>query len=174
MTAEDNGAVSSPDAGPAPAGDALPDVRAYGLSRPVALRLLGGVLVVLGAAVLVVAVLVAALSLPSVVLLVAALVSLFVLLGVGGVLVGRIWLVRLDRDGYRVRGVRGVGRPGARWSDVEDAVVTKIAGEPCVVLRLRNGDASTVPVRMLDVDPEAFVRELRQRLDIGRGYQRLR
>jgi len=146
----------------------------YRLSQPLALRLMGGFLAVLGGLVFVVTLLVGVLTLPIVVLgitVVAAVVLVFV---VGAFLTRRAWMVRLDATGYRVRYVRGVGKAQGRWADVEDAVVTKVAGEPCVVLRSRTGETTTIPVRVLGVDPEEFVRELRIRLDHGRGYKRLR
>jgi hypothetical protein len=156
------------------AADRTPGRIDYRLSQPLALRLMGGFLAVLGGAVFVVTVLVGVLSLPIVVLGISVVLAVVLVFVVGTLLTRRAWMVRLDDAGYRVRYVRGVGRAQARWADVEDAVVTKVAGEPCVVLRLRAGGTTTIPVRVLGVDPEEFVRELRQRLDHGRGYKRLR
>ena len=50
--------------------------------------------------------------------------------------------------------------------------LARIGGEPCVVLRLRAGGTTTIPVRVLGADPEEFVRELRRRLDHGRVVTR--
>jgi hypothetical protein len=41
------------------------------------------------------------------------------------------------------------------------------------VLRLRDGRTTTIPVRLLDTDPDAFVRAVSAYLDRGRGYRRL-
>ncbi len=79
----------------------------------------------------------------------------------------RGWVFRATDDGYRVQWVRGVGTESARWSDVEDAVTATVAGAPVVQLRLRDGRSSTVPVQMLAVDREQFVRELQQHLQQG-------
>ena len=56
-------------------------------------------------------------------------------------------MVRLDDEGYQVRFVRGAGVKQARWKDVEDVVATTVADERCVVLRLRDGRTTTIPVR---------------------------
>lgn len=101
------------------------------------------------------------------------------LLGVCGVAVLAWWLlraayvVRVDEHGYRTRFLRGVGTERARWKDVEDAVATHVAGDPCVVLRLRDGRSTTIPVTALAVDRERFVRELQERLQHGHKLRRL-
>ena len=84
----------------------------------------------------------------------------------------RRYVVRLDDTGYRVRFVRGVGRAQARWTDVEDLATTHVSGSPCIVLRLRDGATSTVPVDLIEGDREELVDELRRRLDAGHGYRR--
>ena len=95
-------------------------------------------------------------------------------LAVAGVLLGRGGtVVRLDDVGYRIRFVRGVGRSHARWTDVSDLTTAVVSGTPCVVLRLRDGASSTVPVNLLEGDREEFVDELQRRLDAGHGYRRL-
>jgi hypothetical protein len=123
--------------------------------------MLGGLLLVL------VTVLVAVLRLsPDLIVLTALAIILLVF--VGGVVIGRgAYVVRLGDEGYRVRFVRGAGVKQARWSDVADAVTTDVAGSPCVVLRLKDGRSTTIPVEVMAGDREAFVRELRAHL--GRG-----
>jgi hypothetical protein len=155
--------------GPAPGAGA----REYGLAPALRVRLWGAALVVTGAviAALALAVLVADLS--------GALVAIPLLVGaaglvvLGGVLARRWYVVRLDDIGYRVRFVRGVGRTQARWADVEDLTTAVIGGARCVVLRLRDGTSSTVPVNLIAGDQEEFVDELQRRLDSGHGYRRL-
>jgi hypothetical protein len=102
-----------------------------------------------------------------------------VVAGALAVLGAAIWLgrfgtiVRFDEDGYQVRMLRGAGVRSARWSDVEDSVTTTSAGQDCVVIRLRDGRTTTVPVSVLAVTPQQFVDDLRTRLNKGRGYRRL-
>lgn len=146
----------------------------YRFSRPLAARLAGFALACLGLVVFAVTVAVGLLGMPVVVLTVTVAAAAAVILAVAVVLARRPAVVRLDETGYRVRLVRGVGTAEARWSDVEDVVATTVAGERCVVLRLRDGRTTTVPVRVLEADPDAFVRELASRLDRGHGYRRVR
>lgn len=167
--ASHNGAVSDPTSGPSSASGP----RDYGLARALRARLLGALLMVTGVVVVAVGVLVAAVDLAGVV--VAALVVLVVLEVVlaGAVLLGRWYVVRLDETGYRVRFVRGVGQPQARWTEVEDLATAVAGGTKCVVLRLRDGRTTTIPVNVIEGDREAFVDELQRRLDAGHGYRRL-
>jgi len=145
----------------------------YPLARAVRVRLLGSVLAALGLVVLVLTVVLAAVRPPSGVV-VAAVAAVVVVAVAIGVVLGRRWyVVRLDDTGYRVRFVRGVGRSQARWTEVEDLTTAVAAGTACVVLRLRDGDVSTVPVNLVEGDREAFVDELQRRLDAAHGYRRL-
>jgi hypothetical protein len=146
----------------------------YRFSSAFVARLLGGVLVLVGAVVLVLALLVALAGLPVGVLSAGVVVGLLVFLATGLLLVRGGAVVRLDDDGYRVRLVRGAGVKQARWKDVEDVVTTTVAGQPCVQLRLRDGRTTTLPVGVLAGDNETFVRGLQQRLDTGHGYRPLR
>lgn len=145
----------------------------YRLAPAVAARLMGLTLVAIALLVFVATALVAFLDLHTVVLLVPVLLGLLVLVAVVVVLRTRGWVVRLTDDGYRVHWVRGAGVTAARWSDVEDAVAAETAGSPCVVLRLRDGRTTTVPVEMLAADREAFVRDLQEHLQRGHGLRSL-
>lgn len=148
-------------------------IRDYALAPALRARLLGIALAVVGVLLLVVALVSSVADVPSgavaglVVLVAIGLAALTVLLG------RRRYVVRLDDTGYRVRFVRGVGRAQARWTDVEDLTTAVVSGTECVVLRLRDGTASTVPVNLIEGDREAFVDELQRRLDTGHGYRRL-
>ena len=145
----------------------------YPLARGVRVRLLGALVAALGLVVLVVTLVLAAARPPAVVTLSVAAGVLLVAVA-GAVVQGRrLYVVRLDDTGYRVRLVRGVGRARARWTDVEDLTTAVTAGTQCVVLRLRDGDVSTVPVNLIEGDREAFVEELHRRLDVAHGYRRL-
>lgn len=128
----------------------------------------------LGLVVVVVSIAVALLDLPASVLTVMLACTVLVLLIAGFLLTRKPWVVRLDAQGYQVRFVRGAGVHQARWKDVEDAVATTIAGERCVVLRLRDGRTTTVPVRVLATNPDQFVTDLQAHLNRGHGYRRLR
>lgn len=144
----------------------------YPFAAHLVVRALGVLLVAaaLVAGALTVAVLV--LDLPSPVLLVGALVLLGLVLAVACAAALRPWVVRLDEDGFRVRLVRGAGVRAARWSDVDDAAATWVAGERCVVLRLHDGRTSTLPAGALGGNADDFVRDLQDHLDHGHGYPR--
>ena len=149
--------------------DAVPSE--YRLSQPVIARILGLLLALLGGLVVLLTLAVALLDLPAA-LLGSGFVAAVLLLLVGGfVLTRRSTVVRLGEAGYQVRLVRGAGVKQARWTDVEDAVATTVAGERCVVLRLRDGRTTTIPVRMLGTNPDAFVRDLQGHLNRGHGYR---
>jgi len=85
----------------------------------------------------------------------------------------RAWVLRCTEDGYRVRLVRGAGVAEARWLDVEDAVTTYRRDVACLELRLRDGRTTTIPVGVLAVDKEEFVRDLQGRLQRGHGLRPL-
>ena len=149
------------------------DATTFGLAPQLRARLMATALIGLGGllALATLLVLLLGLSLDVVsVLVVLVLVTVFAL---GHALVRRWYVVRLDPVGYRVRFVRGAGVTAARWTDVEDLVATTVAGARCAVLRLRDGRTTTVPVDVVEGSADAFVDELRRRLDAGHGYRRL-
>lgn len=147
----------------------------YRFAAPFIVRMTGVGLVAVGVLVLVLAGLVAALSLPEAVLsaglLVAVVLCLVVLAGLAAL--RRRDVVRLDETGYRVRYVRGAGVRQAPWKDVEDVTAPTVEGQRCVVLRLRDGRTTTLPVDVLAGSADAFVRDLQQHLNRGHGYRRL-
>ncbi len=149
------------------------NTRDYALAPRLRARLMGAALALIGLALAGGVFLVALLRLPADLLtglVVLAVVGVFAL-GYG--LVRKWYVVRLDEVGYRVRFVRGVGCARGRWSDVEDLTALTVAGARCVVLRLRDGRTTTVPVDVIEGDPEAFVDVLSAHLDRGSGYRRL-
>jgi hypothetical protein len=92
-----------------------------------------------------------------------------------GLLLGvRRWVVRLDEHGYRVRWLRSAEAKVARWTDVLDLRATTLAGRRCLVLRLRSGSTTTIPVDLVEGDPDSFAQALSAHLDRGHGYRRLR
>ena len=147
----------------------------YRFAAPFIVRMMGSGLVAVGVLVLVWAGLALAFSLPGAVLSTGLLVAVVLwLLVLGGVVALRRGdVVRLDEAGYRVRFVRGAGVRQAPWKDVEDVTAPTVEGQRCVVLRLRDGRTTTVPVDVLAGSSDAFVKDLQQHLNRGHGYRRL-
>jgi hypothetical protein len=145
----------------------------YRFSRALVLRSFGLVLAALGVLLFMLAVLVAVLDLSLGVLTAGLLLTV---LGVvaAAFLASRLrTVVVFDETGYEVRWLRGAGVKQSRWREVEDAVTASVAGHDCVVLRLRDGRTTTIPVDVLDADPEGLLRDLASHLDKGHGYRRL-
>ena len=147
--------------------------REYALAPAVRARLLGVTLAVIGGVVLVAALVITLTGVP-----IGVLTGLVVLAALGVVAAGvalgpRRYVLRLDETGYRLRFVRGAGRDQARWPDVLELTTAVVSGTECVVLRLRDGSSSTLPVNMLEGDREELVGELQRRLDAGHGYRPL-
>jgi hypothetical protein len=153
---------------------ARPAVSEYRFAQSLLVRSMGALLALVGVLVFLVALLVALTVVPPLALTVMVVVGLLAIVG------GAVWLsrfstiVRFDAEGYQVRMLRGAGVKAARWADVEDSVTSTRRGHDCIVLRLRDGRTTTVPVDVLDTTPQEFVDDLRARLDKGRGYRRLR
>jgi hypothetical protein len=150
----------------------LPDETAYHLAPAVAARVVGGLLVVLALLLAVGTLVVAVAGLPL-----GVLVAL-VLVGVAGVVgvhlaTRRVPVVRFDRAGYRVRWVRRAGVTAAAWTEVTEAVTAGADRVPVVVLRLGEDRSTTIPVTVLDVDREQFVRDLQAHLQRGHGLRPL-
>jgi hypothetical protein len=146
---------------------------AYRFSRALLVRSVGALLVLLGLLVVLLAVLVSLLDLPGTVLTAGVVVAV-VLVVVAALAASRLTTVlTFDETGYRVHLLRGAGTRAARWREVEDAVTMTIAGHDCVVLRLKDGRTTTIPVDVLETSPEALLEELSRRLDRGHGYRRL-
>ena len=141
----------------------------YRLSPALGARLLGSALVGLAVLVFAVTLMAAALELSPVFVAVVGAVGLVAVLVVGYLLTRRAYVVRLAEDGYRVRMVRGAGVRAARWLEVEDAVTASPHGVDCVVLRLRDGRTTTIPVQVLAADREEFARDVRAHLEGSSG-----
>ena len=145
----------------------------YRFSRAISVRLMGLSLAAIGVLVFLTAAVVGLLTLPIVVLTGAVGLALAGVLVVV-VLLRRTVVVRLDEVGYQVRLVRGAGVRRARWKDVEDVVTGAVGEHPVVVLRLKDGRTTTVPVGVLAGSREDFVRDLQEHCSRGHGYRRLR
>ncbi len=142
------------------------------IAPAVAARLLGVLLCAVAVLILLSTVVLAVLDLHTVFLLVPVGLTLVLLALAGWAWRTRGWVARLTPEGYRIQWVRGVGTASGRWQDVEDAVTTTIANAPVVVLRLRDGRTTTIPVEVLATDREAFVRDVQQHLQRGRGLRK--
>ncbi|WP_193637398.1 hypothetical protein [Nocardioides malaquae] len=143
----------------------------YRFSPAVTARLLGVTMLFMAALVAAATLGVAVANWHGAVLLVPALVVIVVVVGLMAWSNG--WVVRLTEDGYRVRRIRGAGVTAARWKDVEDAVTTEVLGSRCVVLRLRDGRTTTIPVDSLHADREQFARTVGEHLTRGHGIRPL-
>ena len=142
------------------------------LAPAVAARLLGVVLCAVAVLILLSTVALAVLDLHTAYLLVPVAATVVILALAAWAWRTKGWVARLTPEGYRIQWVRGVGTASGRWQDVEDAVATTVANAPVVVLRLRDGRTTTIPVEVLATDREAFVRDLQQHLQRGRGLKK--
>ena len=167
--------MSTPETDPTRPSGAPVD---FALAPALRARLLGTGIVAIAVVVLLGVLLTAVADLSSAIvtgLVVLALVGIVVL----GLLVGvRHWVLRLDDLGYRVRVLRSVSGSeqarSARWTDVLDLQASTVAGQRCVVLRLRDGRTTVLPVGALEGGPTALTDALTSHLDRGHGYRRLR
>ncbi len=146
----------------------------FSLAPALRARLLGSGLVAIGTVVLAGMLVTWLADLPTAFvsgLVVLALVGVVTL----GLLVGRRhWVLRLDEHGYRVRALRTAEVKSARWTDVLDLQATTVAGQRCVVLRLRDGRTTTLPVDAIEGGSTTLAQTLAEHLDRGHGYRRLR
>jgi len=145
----------------------------YRLSPQLAARLLGVFLVLSAVLVFLVTGVIVLLKAPLWLLTAAVAVVIAGVFAAGILMTRAGYVVRLAPEGYRIRYVRGVGVAQARWSEVHDVVEESVAGSPCVVLRLRDGRHSVIPLELLAAEKEAFIRDLREHLDRGHGLRRL-
>lgn len=145
----------------------------YRLAPPVVARLLGLALVLL-ALVAFVATIVVSLAHGSVDIVIGiVLVGAIVIAGGAWWLRTKAWVVRCDEEGYAVRLVRGTGVRKAPWTEVRDAVTTTTRGIACLVLRLGNGGTTSIPVGLLAIDREEFVRRMQRHLGEGQKVRPL-
>ncbi len=143
------------------------------MAPPVAARFVGAALLLLAVVMFAATAVVAAADLNGDLLVVVLVLGVAGVLTLGWYLRSRAYVVRFSDEGYRVRFVRGAGVREASWRQVQEVVTASPNGIPCVVLRLGDDGATTVPVEALAVDREQFVRELRERLRRGSGSRPL-
>lgn len=140
----------------------------YRLSPVVMARFIGSYLVAFAVLMLIATIVVASIGWNPDLLVVLLVVGLLGLFGLGWYLRSRLVVVRLTSSGYRVNLVRGAGVREARWSDVEDAVAAYPRDLHCVVLRLRTGGTTTIPMQVLAADKDDFARDVHDRLDAAK------
>ena len=136
----------------------------YRLAPAIVVRAAGVALVLLAVVVAVLSVLTAVAGWGLRMVGLVALLGLATVAGAAWRATRRAYVVRLDRLGYHVRLVRGAGVRRARWADVAEASTAEVGGAPCVVLALRDGRTTTVPVSVLAGDRDEFVTRLRSML----------
>ena len=144
----------------------------YRLAPALAARLVGLALVGSACLVLLTTVLVAVFAWPLWIILVVAAAALAATAALG-VATRRTPLLSVDETGYRVRWVRGAGTKAAPWRQVADAVAASPGGIDCVVLRLRDGGTTSIPVDAVAGDRDWFVAEIRGHLSRGEGLRPL-
>lgn len=144
----------------------------YRLAPALAARLVGAALVGAAALVLVTTILVASLGWPSWLIVAVGLLALGTTAALAGA-TRRIPLLRVDEAGYRVRWVRGAGTKAAAWREVTDAVAASPGGIDCVVLRLRDGRTTSIPVAAVAGDRDEFAAGIRAHLTRGEGLRPL-
>lgn len=142
---------------PSPATD-------YRLAPPVMARFVGAYLVLLAVVLLGTTAAAATLDLNPDLLVVVLGVGLLGLIGLAWWLRTHLVVLRLTATGYRVRMIRVAGVTEARWSDVEDAVAATPRDVQCVVLRLRDGRTTTIPVELVGADKDDLARDIREHL----------
>ena len=136
----------------------------YRLAPAIVLRVAGAALVTLAVLVVLLSLVTALADWPFWPVVVVALAGLGAVTGTAWWAARAAYVVRLDRVGYDVRLVRGAGVKRARWADVAEASTAQVHGSPCVVVALRDGRTTTVPVALLAGDRDEFVTRLRDLL----------
>jgi hypothetical protein len=74
------------------------------------------------------------------------------------------WAFRLTPEGYAVRMLGGVGTTTAAWPDVVEVLASSPGGEPCLVLQLRDGGATRLPMAALAADRDTVALDVRRRV----------
>lgn len=144
----------------------------YRLAPALAARLVGAALVGAAALVLVTTILAATFAWPAWIVVGVGLLAVAMTLGLA-VATRTTPLVRVDEVGYRVHWVRGAGTRAAAWREVSDAVAASPGGIDCVVLRLRDGRTTSIPVDAVAGGRDRFVAEIRAHLSRGEGLRPL-
>ena len=147
----------------------LADSYDFRLAPAARVRLMGAGLIAIGALLVVATVVVAVANLPADLLTALVVVVVVLVFVLGYVLNRRSRVLHLDRTGYHVGVVRGAGATSARWADVLDLQTAAVAGARCMVLRLRDGRTTTIPVDVVEGDSDELVRTVTAFLDRAHG-----
>lgn len=145
----------------------------YRLAPAMGARLVGSLLVVLAILLFAVTALAALLGLSLDLVVLVAVLGLVAVFGLGYVLTRRAVVVHLDEQGYRVRMIRGAGVAAAPWPDVEAVAASTTRGLDCLVLTLRDGRTTTIPVAAVAADKDDFARDVRAHAERGQGLRPL-
>lgn len=140
------------------------EITYYRLAPLVAARFLGAGVVALAVVVFVVTAVVGLTGIAFEWILLVVGVGLVGVLALGWWLRAKAYVVRATAQGYAVRLVRGAGVREARWVDVAELATTTAHGADCLIIRLKDGGTTTVPVSILALDQEQFVHEVKARL----------
>lgn len=154
----DNGVVNKPVT-------ELADSYDFRLAPAARVRMMGAGLIAIGLVLVVATLVIAIANLSAVILSVLVVIVVVSVFALGYVLNRRSRVLHLDRTGYRVGVVRGAGTGSARWTDVLDLQTSTVAGARCMVIRLRNGGTTTIPVDVVEGDSEELVRTVAGFLD---------
>ncbi|NGN91849.1 hypothetical protein G5C66_03740 [Nocardioides sp. KC13] len=136
----------------------------YRLAPTVQARLLGAAVVGLALLVFAGTAVVIAARIDFAWIFIPLVVGVIAVIGFGWWLRNKAYVLRASAQGYKIALVRGAGVREARWADIQEAVTTMPAGSPCLELRLKKGGATTIPVSILAIDREQFVRDLQAHL----------
>ena len=136
----------------------------YRLAPPVMARFVGAYLVLLAVLLLAVTAVVVAADLNADLLVLVLGLGLLGLIALAWWLRSGLVVVRLTAAGYRVRMIRAAGVTEARWSEVEDAVAAAPSDIECLVLRLRDGRSTTIPVLLVAGAKDDLARDVRAHL----------
>ncbi|GAB6984281.1 hypothetical protein [Nocardioides pyridinolyticus] len=145
----------------------------YRLAPALGARFLGALLVLLALVLAVLTLLVVVLDWPVGVLVGAAAAGVLGVAVAGWLVLRALPVVRFSAEGYRVRMIRAAGTNAAAWREVTEAVTASVRSTPVVVIKLRDGRTTTIPVQALAADREEFVRELQRYLQGGSGLRPL-
>ena len=139
-------------------------VSRYRLAPALGIRLVGRSLVTLAVLVLLATVLGLAVGSGWAIAGLVALIGLVAVAVWGWWLLRRATAVHLTDEGYDVHLLGGVGATHASWADVTEVAATSPGGTPCLVLRLRDGGGTRLPMTALRGDPDEFARDVRRRV----------
>jgi hypothetical protein len=136
----------------------------YRLAPALGVRLVGRSLVTLALAVVVATVIGVLVGAGWAIAGTVAVVGVLLVAGWAWYLVRRAWAVRLTPRGYDVRLLGGIGVTTASWSQVDEVVAASPGGRPCLVLRLRDGRMTRLPMAAVAGEADTLAHDVRRRV----------